>query len=55
MRLQHLKTHQQTHLPADQRPQCDYSTDKVHKCDHDQCDYSTEYKQNLKTHQQSAR
>ncbi|WP_419832277.1 hypothetical protein [Endozoicomonas atrinae] len=44
-----LKTHQQTHLPADQRPQ----RPKVHKCDHDQCDYSTDRKGDLKTHQQT--
>ena len=44
----HLKQHQQTHLPADQRPR----RPKIHKCDHEQCDYSSDRKSSLKKHQQ---
>ncbi len=39
----HLKTHKQTHLPANQGP-------RAHQCDHEGCSYSTDLVSNFKRH-----
>ncbi len=48
-RLDSLKRHKQTHLPADQRPR----KPKVHQCDYEGCNYNTYHTGHLNEHKQT--